>query len=171
MSDDDRVAKGRELAARLLAGAPQGRRLPPEFLRQTMGNVFGDVWQGEDLELQQRSLVTCTVLVPTDVFGAPQLVATATSATIALVLALVVAVTRVRSVAHAFVPWKTALRVGLCIALASFVGRIAPVLPKPVTIVAAAFVGVAYLVALVVLRELGKEDLSLLLSIARRRKT
>ena len=63
MTDDDRVAKGRELAARLLAGAPQGRRLPPEFLRQTMGNVFGDVWQGEDLELQQRSLVTCTVLV------------------------------------------------------------------------------------------------------------
>ena len=28
-----------------------------------MANVFGDVWQGEDLELEQRSLVTCTVLV------------------------------------------------------------------------------------------------------------
>lgn len=63
MSDDDRVAKGRELAARLLAGAPPGRRLPPEFMRQTMGNVFGDVWQGPDLELEQRSLITCTVLV------------------------------------------------------------------------------------------------------------
>ena len=63
MTDDDRVAKGRELAGRLLAGAPPGRRLPPEFLRQTMANVFGDVWQGEDLALEQRSLITCTVLV------------------------------------------------------------------------------------------------------------
>jgi stage V sporulation protein B len=115
-------------------------------------------------------VVTCTVLVPTDVFGAPQLIATATAATIALAVALVVAVTRVRSVAHAFVPWITALRVGLCIAAASVVGRIAPVLSKPVTIVAAAFVGVLYLVALVVMRELGKADLSLLLSLAGRRK-
>ena len=64
MSDttDDRVAKGRQLAARLLAGAPPGRRLPKEFMRQTMDNVFGDVWQNEDLELQQRSLITCSVL-------------------------------------------------------------------------------------------------------------
>ena len=64
MSDttDDRVAKGRELAARILAGAPPGRRLPKEFMRQTMDNVFGDVWQNEDLELQQRSLITCSVL-------------------------------------------------------------------------------------------------------------
>ena len=46
MSDtsDDRVAKGRELAAKILAGAPAGRRLPKEFMRQTMDNVFGDVW-------------------------------------------------------------------------------------------------------------------------------
>jgi len=59
---DDRVAKGRELAARILAGAPPARRLPKEFMRQTMDNVFGDVWQNEDLELQQRSLITCSVL-------------------------------------------------------------------------------------------------------------
>jgi stage V sporulation protein B len=115
-------------------------------------------------------VVTCTVLVPTDTFGAPQLVATATAATLSLVVALVVAVVRVRSVAHAFVPWRTALRVGACIAAASFVGRNAPALSKPVTILAAALVGLLYLVALVVMRELGREDLSLLLSIARRRK-
>jgi 4-carboxymuconolactone decarboxylase len=59
---DDRVAKGRELAARLLAGAPPARRLPKEFMRQTMDNVFGDVWQGEELELTQRSMITCAVL-------------------------------------------------------------------------------------------------------------
>jgi 4-carboxymuconolactone decarboxylase len=59
---DDRVAKGRELAGRLLAGAPPARRLPKEFMRQTMDNVFGDVWQGEELELTQRSLITCAVL-------------------------------------------------------------------------------------------------------------
>jgi 4-carboxymuconolactone decarboxylase len=60
---DDRVAKGRALAAKLLAGAPPARPLPEEFLRQTMANVFGDVWQGEELELEERSLITCTVLV------------------------------------------------------------------------------------------------------------
>ena len=115
-------------------------------------------------------VVACTVLVPTDVFGGPQLVATATAATIALVIALVLAITRVRAVAHAFVPWKTAIRVAVCVAGASFVGRIAPALSIPLTVVAAALVGVVYLVALVVMRELGKEDLSLLLSVARRRK-
>ena len=57
------MAKGRALAAKLLAGAPPARPLPKEFMRQTMANVFGDVWQGDDLELEQRSLITCTVLV------------------------------------------------------------------------------------------------------------
>jgi 4-carboxymuconolactone decarboxylase len=63
MTDDERFDRGRELAQRLLAGAPAGRRMPREMTRYTMAHLFGDVWQGEDLELEQRSLITCTVLV------------------------------------------------------------------------------------------------------------
>jgi 4-carboxymuconolactone decarboxylase len=65
MSDDvdqNRFDEGRALAARLFAGAPPGRRLPREMMRHTMGHVFGDLWQDDRLTLEQRSLVTCTIL-------------------------------------------------------------------------------------------------------------
>ena len=65
MTDEERLARGRELAGRLLAGAPAGRRLPREMARHTMAHLFGDVWQGEGLTLEERSLITCTVLVAT----------------------------------------------------------------------------------------------------------
>lgn len=115
-------------------------------------------------------LVTaCAVLVPAARFGQPQLVATALATSGALAIALVIAISRVRAATRAFVPWKTALRVGACVAAASFAGGIAPAFSKPVTVLAAAFVGLLYVVALVVTGELGKDDLSQLLSIARRR--
>lgn len=60
---EERFTRGRELASKLLAGAPRARPLPAEFMRQTMTNVFGDVWQGDELALEQRSMVTCAVLV------------------------------------------------------------------------------------------------------------
>lgn len=63
MTDEERLGLGRQLAGRLFAGAPAGRRLPPEMTRHTMTHLFGDVWQGEDLTLEERSLLTCTVLV------------------------------------------------------------------------------------------------------------
>ncbi|MDG2261559.1 MAG: carboxymuconolactone decarboxylase family protein [Actinomycetota bacterium] len=65
MSDDvdqDRFDEGRALAARLFAGAPPGRRLPREMMRHTMGHVFGDLWQDDRLTVEQRSLITCTIL-------------------------------------------------------------------------------------------------------------
>ena len=65
MSDDvdqNRFDEGRALAARLFAGAPPGGRLPREMMRHTMGHVFGDLWQDDRLTLEQRSLVTCTIL-------------------------------------------------------------------------------------------------------------
>lgn len=70
MADDDdldqeRFDTGRALAARLFAGAPPGGRLPREMMRHTMGHVFGDLWQDDRLSLQQRSLVTCTILTAT----------------------------------------------------------------------------------------------------------
>ena len=89
--------------------------------------------------------------------------------TTALACALVVGVIAVRKAAGAFVPWKTALRVGLCVAGAFALGGAMPIFSKPLTIVVAAGVGLAYLVVLVVTGELGKEDLALIVSIAGRR--
>ena len=62
-TDEERLEAGRALAAKLLAGAPRDRRLPPEMMRHTMTHLFGDVWQGEELSLQERSLITCATLV------------------------------------------------------------------------------------------------------------
>ena len=64
MSDDERHVKGRALAAKLLEGTRRADApLSPRLLDYTLGHLFGDVWQGEDLALQERSLITCTVLV------------------------------------------------------------------------------------------------------------
>lgn len=60
--DQHRTAAGRELAARLFAGAPRDRPLPAEMVRHTMGHLFGDVWQDDRLALEQRSIITCAVL-------------------------------------------------------------------------------------------------------------
>jgi stage V sporulation protein B len=114
-------------------------------------------------------VTSCRVVVPNAAFGAAQLEATALAATCALALALVVAVFVVRGAAGAFVPPLTALRVGLCIAGAFALGMRMPTFGRLLTIVVAAAIGAVYLVVLVVLRELKKEDLALALSIAKRR--
>ncbi len=113
--------------------------------------------------------VTCIVIIPPAPFGEAQLVATARATTTALVLALVVGVASVRKIAGAFVPAKTALRVGLIIAGAYFVGGQMPTFSKLLTPVIATGVVLVYLVALVVTGELGKDDLALIVSIAGRR--
>lgn len=113
---------------------------------------------------------TCAIVIPTAPFGAPQLDATATATTTALVLALGVGVVAVRRIAGAFVPWKTAVRIGLCVAGAFVLGGVMPTFSKVLTPVVATGVVVAYLVALVVTGELGKADLALLVSIAARRR-
>lgn len=114
-------------------------------------------------------VVACTIIVPAATFGGSQLVATAAATSLAMLIALAVAITRVRAVAGAFVPLPTALRVALCIAGAWLLGGVMPALPRPLTIVAAAVVALVYLVALTATRELGKADLAFLLSLARRR--
>jgi 4-carboxymuconolactone decarboxylase len=64
MTDDEKIAKGRELAAKLFAGSKRrGAPMPEKFQAHTMGHLFGDVWQDPDLTLQEHSLVTCTTLV------------------------------------------------------------------------------------------------------------
>ena len=61
----DARAKGRELAGRLFRGLPPSRAVHADLMTHTIDHLFGDVWQDERLTLQQRSLVTCTVLVAT----------------------------------------------------------------------------------------------------------
>ena len=62
---NDRKAKGKALARKLLAGSPAADigRVPDRFARYSVEHLFGDVWQGDDLTLEERELVTCTILV------------------------------------------------------------------------------------------------------------
>ena len=65
MSDsDERIQKGLEVVQRLF-GAEAGGKTPmsEEFRRHTIEHLFGDVWQGEGLAIEERSLLTCAVLV------------------------------------------------------------------------------------------------------------
>jgi 4-carboxymuconolactone decarboxylase len=52
-----------ELAGRLFAGASPASPMPRPLARYTLEHLFGDVWQGPELTLEERSLVTCAVLV------------------------------------------------------------------------------------------------------------
>lgn len=57
---------GEALVSKLFAGLDNpGSEMPPDLRRYTFEHLFGDVWQGSDLELQERSMITCTVLVAT----------------------------------------------------------------------------------------------------------
>ena len=61
---DDRQAKGRALTAKLFAGAQRAASAMPAKLQEyTTGHLFGDLWQGEELTLAERELITCTTLV------------------------------------------------------------------------------------------------------------
>jgi 4-carboxymuconolactone decarboxylase len=54
--------KGKELLDKL-CGNPDGVDGLPENLKNySLEHLFGTVWQGEDLELNERSLITCTIL-------------------------------------------------------------------------------------------------------------
>ena len=116
---------------------------------------------------------TCTIIIPSAPFGAPQLMATATATTTALACALVVGVVAVQRIAGAFVPWKTALRVGLCIAGAFALGGALedrPMFSKLLTPVVAAGAALLYVAVLALTGELGKDDLALVVSIAARQR-
>ena len=55
--------KGTEFLGKLLKGAPTAGRLPKALMDYTLEHLFGDVWQQDDLTLQERSLTTCTILI------------------------------------------------------------------------------------------------------------
>lgn len=60
----EQLETGLALAMKLFAGLESsGPPLPDQFQKYTFEHLFGDVWQGTELELQERSMITCTVLV------------------------------------------------------------------------------------------------------------
>lgn len=60
---ESKIDKGKATLEKLLAGHKTGGKLPKKFGRMTLEHLFGDVWQGEELAIEERSLITCTVLV------------------------------------------------------------------------------------------------------------
>lgn len=95
-------------------------------------------------------------------FGEGQLIGTAIGTSIALAVAFVAAAYAVRRLAGSFIPWLTAARVAFAVGLLVAVGDRIPHGGKLLTIVTAAGLGALYLVALVVTRELTREDAKLL---------
>ena len=68
MSDPDKREKGIAFFKKLTEGADRPPSLnqsamPEKFANYTLEHLFGDVWQGEELNFEQRSLITCTLLV------------------------------------------------------------------------------------------------------------
>ena len=59
----DRFEKGAALIRRLFKRDLSNSGLPPDILRHTVEHVFGDVWQGTALAVEERSMITCAVLV------------------------------------------------------------------------------------------------------------
>lgn len=112
----------------------------------------------------------CMTLVPGAAFGHAQVMAAATAAASALGVSLVLGVLTARRAAGAFVPWKTALRVGMCIAGATVLGLYLPRFGKLMTLVIAPALAAAYVVTLVATGEIGKDDLAMVLAIVRPKK-
>lgn len=109
-------------------------------------------------------------LVPYADFGRSQLMSQATAVIAALAVSLVVGIFTAKRTAGAFIPLMTALRVGLCVALAAFAGLYTPPFGKLATLAVAPLLAAAYVGLLVTTRELGKADLGMILSIVRPKK-
>ncbi len=58
---EEQAIKGRALLERLTSNPSAMDRFPEKFRAYTLEHLFGDVWQGEALALEERSLVTCTI--------------------------------------------------------------------------------------------------------------
>lgn len=112
----------------------------------------------------------CVGLVPYAEFGRAQLMATATAVVGALSVSLLVGVFTAKRTAGAFIPLLTALRVGVCVALAIFAGLYTPPFGKLATLAVAPLLAAAYVGLLVTMRELGKSDLAMIMAIVRPKK-
>ncbi|MDE0511892.1 MAG: carboxymuconolactone decarboxylase family protein [Gammaproteobacteria bacterium] len=62
---DGRREKGRKLVAKLFKGISGNARsvMSPSFSAFTIEHLYGEVWQQDDLALEERSLATCAILI------------------------------------------------------------------------------------------------------------
>ena len=58
-----KAEKGALVVEKLFGSAAGGTPMPEGFRQMTIEHLFGDVWNRPGLEITERSLVTCTVLV------------------------------------------------------------------------------------------------------------
>ena len=103
-------------------------------------------------------------------FGGGQIFGSALATSISVVISLGLGVVLVRGEAGAFVPAKTAVRVGLVLGGLSLLGRFVPMLPKLVTPFACVGVVASYVLLLVVTGELGRADLDTVRGVLSRKK-
>ena len=59
---DEKIEKGQAMMQQLFGGEVGPLPFPEKFADYTVGHLFGDLWQGDEITLQQRSLITCTIL-------------------------------------------------------------------------------------------------------------
>ena len=60
----DKREKGMAMVGKLLEGTGAGGiPLPEKFSTYTIEHLFGDLWQGDDLALADRSFATCVTLI------------------------------------------------------------------------------------------------------------
>ncbi|MCL2776637.1 MAG: lipopolysaccharide biosynthesis protein [Polyangiaceae bacterium] len=111
----------------------------------------------------------CALVIPGAAFGASQLVAAACATTVALGIGLALATYLLRRAVGAFVPARTALRVGACIGAAWAVGFYMPAFPRWLTPLVAVAIVIAYFGALLITGEIGKNDIAMVRSIVARR--
>jgi 4-carboxymuconolactone decarboxylase len=57
------MERGSEILRKLFAGATPRTALPPDFGRMTVEHLFGGVWTRPGLTLEEREIITSSVLV------------------------------------------------------------------------------------------------------------
>jgi hypothetical protein len=65
--NENKAAKGKAVMEKLFGAVPESLPFPPRFSDYTVEHLFGDVWQGEALEL--GSLLRSCALPTSDVHG------------------------------------------------------------------------------------------------------
>jgi 4-carboxymuconolactone decarboxylase len=60
---DSNFDKGLATLKKLFGERTGSSPLPATFARHTVAHLFGDVWQDEEMSIEERSMTTCIVLV------------------------------------------------------------------------------------------------------------
>jgi stage V sporulation protein B len=116
------------------------------------------------------TVLVCWLLVPRATFGRDQLAMSALSVACAMACTLVVTGVVVRRVAGAFLPWATAVRVGLALAVVVLVGTRLPTVGRALAPFVALCMFLAYAVLLLVTREVKRDDIAAFVGMLRRRR-